>query len=215
MIRLRTLINQSLELKVSGSFAASTAGGEPKFHFFDELGNRLRGKVTNSLFNADSGQPAELKALKTGSVYQIDVSYLDNMTGTAFMRYGLAGARADLNVVIKVEGLPPDKAMTAGKALDVSKTFYPLAQNPVLGSAFYFKQAEVFGKPGARVALYIDCPTPPAGLAQHSLAWEYWNGDEWTTLLQSSRVGSPSKDLTATEVIEFTGPSGHEIDEGK
>ena len=163
MIRLRTLINQGLELKVSGSFAAPTAGGEPKFHFFDELGNRLRGKVTNSLFDADSGQPAELKALKTGSVYQIDVSYLDNMTGTAFMRYGLAGASADLNVVVKVEGLSPDKAMTAGKALDVSKTFYPLAQNPVLGSAFYFKQAEVFGKPGARVALYIDCPTrPPA-----------------------------------------------------
>jgi uncharacterized phage protein gp47/JayE len=204
MIRLRTLIDQGLELKVSGSFAAAT--NPVKLHFFDELGNRLRKDVTSELLDADTGQLADLSALKSGGTYQINVNYL-HMTGTAFVRYNLPGKSANMNVVVKVEGLAPDKATTAGKALDVSKTFYPLAQNPTLGSAFYFKQAEIFSKPGARVSLYIDCPAPPAGLAQHSLNWEYWNGDEWATLLQSSRVGSPSKDFTATEVIEFTVPS--------
>jgi uncharacterized phage protein gp47/JayE len=205
MIRLRALIDQGMELKISGSFAAA-GSAIPKFHFFDELGNRLRGSVTRSLLDADSFQPADLKALNTGSTYQINVDYL-GMTGTAFVRYNLPGTSAHMNIVVRVEGLAPDKAMTAGKTLDVSKTFYPLAQNPTLGSAFYFKQTEIFSKPGARVSLYIDCPVPPAGLAQHSLNWEYWNGDEWATLLQSSKVGALSKDFTATEVIEFTVPA--------
>ena len=133
MIRLRTLIDQSLELKVSGSFVAATS--LVKLHFFDELGNRLRQKITSELLDADTGQPANISALKTGSTYQINVDYL-GMTGTTFVRYSLPGKSANMNVVVRLEGLAPDKAMTAGKALDVSKTFYPLAQNPNLGSAF-------------------------------------------------------------------------------
>lgn len=202
-IRLRTLIDQGLELKVSGSFI--NAPGVPKFHFFDEAGNGLRKKAVATLLNADSGQPASLSALNPGNTYQINVSY-QGMTGTAFVRYGLAGTSSHMNVVVRVEGLPPDKATTGGKTLDVSKAFYPLGQNPALGSAFYFKQTEAFSKPGAIVSLYIDCAPPPAGLVQHALNWEYWNGYEWIALLQSARIGSPSADLTTTEVLQFTVP---------
>ena len=210
MIRLRTLINQGLELKVSGSFVRTFASSQ--FQFFDEQGNEFQNTdpaLPNAeLLDADSGQPAFLSSLKSGSTYQINVTYL-GMTGTTFVRYSLSGTTANLRIVIKVEGLLPDKATTGGKSLDVTKAFYPFGQNPIPGSTFYFKQAEIFGKPGARATLYLAVVPPTASTGTsipHVVNWEYWNGDEWIVLLQSTGSNS-ARDFTATDNIEFTVPN--------
>ena len=58
------------------------------------------------MLDADSGQPASLDSLKSGSTYQINVTYL-GMTGTTFVRYSLAGTSANLRIVMKVRGPAP------------------------------------------------------------------------------------------------------------
>jgi hypothetical protein len=113
-------------------------------------------------------------------------------------------------------GLVPDKSLADGKTLDLTKAFFPLGPNPQFGSALYFKQNEILSKPGAVVQIYLD-PTTPAdigdpGLAtSHVVNWEYWNGWEWTLLVQSTVSGQPSaytftKDLTVNEIVEFVVP---------
>ena len=213
-IRLRTLIDQGLELKIAASFAGGFSTG---VLVVDESGQPLS-EVTVGLtqieapntvfdpFTTDStGRVATDWALTSGMTYQFDVSF-QGMVGTGFARYNIPSSVARITVVVKVEGLLPDKALSNGKALDVSKSFYPLSQSPSPGSVFYFKQNEILGKPNARVRLYLACAPPPSGPIDHVLNWEYWNGDEWIVLLQST--GSPSsKDFTATEVIEFTVPN--------
>src|SRR5262245_32306886 len=44
-------------------------------------------------------------------------------------------------------GLLPDKAFAGAEALDLTKAFFPLGHQPVVGSAFYFTSAELFSKP--------------------------------------------------------------------
>lgn len=236
-IRLSTSIDQALELKVSASFVGAP---EMKINVVDENGQPLSKAAVNFtqtddttktfLVTLDSSKPPAATltppgaALTPAKTYQIDVSY-QNMTGTVFVRYNGFTQAAAITVVVKVEGLLPDKALFGGKTVDVTKTFYPLGQNPIPGSAFYFKQAEIFSKPGARVTLYVSCtiPLPPGStslpalnfMVAHLLNWEYWNGDEWITLLQSTdpRIADPtstdpsSKDFTITESIEFTVPN--------
>src|SRR5262249_41643185 len=112
-----------------------------------------------------------------------------------------------------------------GKNVDVTKSFFPLGQSPAPGSAFYFRQAEIFSKPGARVTLYLSAipPAPPLGIAtgsqgptatpvQHVVNWEYWNREQLTLSLQgdnnNASITTPgTKDFTATETIEFTVPT--------
>ncbi len=160
-----------------------------------------------------------------GRLYQVVATYqtdpaTQGMTGTAFVMYNLENSTALVTIVLKVLGLLPDKALFGGKNVDVTKSFYPLGQSPTAGSAFYFKQAEIFSKPGARVTLYLSSipPAPPPGIAtgsqaptsspvKHVVNWEYWNGEQWTLMLQSTNSNSPSKDFAVTETIEFTVPT--------
>lgn len=201
-IRLRTLIDQGLELNVKASFGGGT--GTP-IHCFDESGNALTDAHV-TLSNADSGKPANVNSLSSGASYQIDVTY-QGLTGTAFAKFNLGGTSAHLNVIVRVIGLAPDKALFGGKTIDVTKGFYPLGQTPAPGSAFYFKQSEIFSKPGARVTLYMSSHTPNPGPTAHTLNWEYWNGDEWIVLLQSARTGLVRADFSRTETIAFTVPN--------
>lgn len=231
-IRVRTLIDQGLELKVAVSFA--NPGPVGSFQVVDESGQDLtktpaittiRFTQTDDPSVVFEGSTTALLHFKTGKTYQIDVMYqpdpaAQGLTGTAFATYNLATSIANVTVVVKVLGLLPDKALFGGKNVDVTKSFYPLGQSPVPGSAFYFKQAEIFSKPGARVTLYLSSipPAPPLGIAtgsqgpastqvQHVVNWEYWNGEQWTLMLQSTNSTSPSKDFTVTETIEFTVPT--------
>lgn len=221
-IRLSTLIDQGLELKISASFAG--ASGQSTIKVIDETGQQLtnatvtvtqtddsftvQGPETTSSVPDGNGNTARQVnwSFIPGKTYQIDVSY-QGITGTGFVPYNGVTSSAVITVVLKVEGLLPDKAVYGGKTLDVTRSFYPLGQNPVPGATLYFKQAEIFSKPGARATLYVSCAPPPASGIAHVLNWEYWNGNEWIVLLQSQSSGSPAADFTVTETIEFTVPN--------
>ncbi len=100
-------------------------------------------------------------------------------------------------------GLLPDLAFTDTVAIDLTKTFYPFGNAPQVGSTFFFALDEAFGKPGAVVQIAMevpfsaqdtlyypqtwnsatDCtPNPNVKVLTHGIAWEYWNGVEWTSL---------------------------------
>lgn len=216
-IRLRTLIDQALELKVSTVFLPRV--GPTVLVAVDE-NRQLLPKVTVTITEVegqllfpsettgDKGVKVTSWPLQQGKTYQVDVSF-QGITGTAFAKYNLMGTGAWFVVVVKVEGLAPDKALTNSKAVDVSKAFFPLTQSPLPGATFYFKQNEILSKPNANVSVYLSCnPAPvvasPDTSVPHVLIWEYWNGEEWVALLQSI---ANSTDFTRTEVVEFTVPN--------
>lgn len=125
-----------------------------------------------------------------------------------------SATRSVVDLTLSVTGLAPDKAFADGAALDVSKPFYPLGQQPQPGSAFYFTSEEAFGKPLAKVRLFVGRSLSPqdqgaiAGSAAlaHQLDWEYWNGRLWAPLPVSSSLAGSQRDLDRTEVIDFTVP---------
>lgn len=109
-------------------------------------------------------------------------------------------------------GPQPDQAIADGLPLDVSSTFYPFAQQPQVGDAFYFASDEVFSKPGATATICaVDALTPQDGTdatgatAIHpTLVWEYWNGAEWRLL---PSVGDGSDNLRTTGDLTFAVPA--------
>jgi uncharacterized phage protein gp47/JayE len=213
-IRVRTLIDQGLEMKVSVSCANPAPVGS--LTIVDEDGQNLSAFATVRLTQADDpsvvfdSTNVQGWQFTTGKTYQVVVTYqtdpaTQGMIGNAFALYNLETSTAAVTIVLKVLGLLPDKALSGGKNVDVTKSFFPLGQSPVPGSALYFKQAEIFSKPGARVTLYVACASPPSSPIDHTLNWEYWNGDEWAVLAQST--DAPSMDFTATEIIEFNVPN--------
>lgn len=152
-------------------------------------------------------------SLEPGATYTFTISYF-GATITAAHSYNQISAPDSfiIRIAIKIAGLRLDKALSDGKTLDVSKTFFPFGQGPRPGSAFYFKQNEVFSKPGAAVNVYVDAvhsgpfSRQPLG---HLVIWEYWNGQDWTEIYQSSTLSKfpwGSGDFTVTEVISFNIP---------
>lgn len=67
----------------------------------------------------------------------------------------------EITFTLKVKGLRPDKAFSDGSNLDVTKPFYPLGLQPQPGSAFYFTNDELFGKPGANFKIYLQKTSTP------------------------------------------------------
>ncbi len=111
-------------------------------------------------------------------------------------------------------GILPDNAYTGGTKVDVTKAFYPFSQQPQPGSTFYFSSDEVFSKPGATVQVAVAKQTTAldqlgtSNLA-HTVAWEYWNGTDWTDLgvpNQPSTTAASENDFTDTGQISFTVP---------
>ena len=122
---------------------------------------------------------------------------------------------------VTTDGLQPDKAFTDAVPVDVSKPFFPLGPQPQPGTAFYFTNAEIFTKPGARLQVYVqtaqapsdqlaprdlltDSPPDPDPRLNHTVAWEYWNGREWAVLKSANTfAGHRPKpdDLTGTGLI--------------
>ena len=234
-INLRTKIDRRMEANVSVSFNSLATGPTSKVTVQDECGQTL--SVPANIVIADSDDSTVIPAtvpitsgsgttsdisFSPGHTYQFTISFL-GLSGTAFVPFHLesavAGSAANITITVKVEGLIPDKAMCDGKTLDLTRAFNPLGANPRPGSAFYFKQNEVFGKPGAQVQIYLDpaqlpdlSGTPTPGYLPHTVNWEYWNGWEWTLLVQStgkttvsSNPGN-SKEFTANEIVKFTVP---------
>ena len=162
-LRLRSLIDQTMELNVTASYKASF---ETKLNVVDESGQQLNyvAVTINSSDDPNFSKPMTIPVpggpitpkwvLSSGSNYQFDVAY-SGMRGTGFAKFNLSGQTAQINLIVKVEGLLPDKAISLGKTVDVTKAFSPLGPNPVPGADFYFRQSEIFSKPGAAVQLYV------------------------------------------------------------
>lgn len=157
--------------------------------------------------------------------YELEVAFL-NLDASYIQRNVEPERNLEIGLTFNVDGLDPDKAFADGTKLDVTKPFYPFGQQPQPGSVFYFTQEEVFTKPGANLQIYVAktfapqdaVDISPAGanpvkeLLPHLIAWEYWNGRKWITQFYSSfdptHPDEPNpKDLTKTEIIEFSVPN--------
>jgi hypothetical protein len=238
-IRLRTLIDQRLEVTVTVSFLVPNVP-RTSLTVKDESGQPLGPVVVTLSEPANANSPVLSEVvpppdanhpdgkvypqwkLATGHTYQFDVSPqssiggsgMPSILGRATVEYLLTDTTADIEILVKVGGLKPDKAVLNGKNLDVTKVFYPFGQASQLDTALYFKQTEIFSKPMASVQLFIEPavgpfdpdPSTNKGPIPHIISWEYWNGDEWTVLFRSTNSTTPSRDFTALEIIEFTVP---------
>ncbi|HMI52382.1 MAG TPA: putative baseplate assembly protein [Candidatus Saccharimonadales bacterium] len=236
-IRLRTLIEQSLELTPTVKFVAADPAAGQRLSVYDEnrqpLGNVTvqvsstddlstgvqSATTSDTLGNADFGQTGIGGwTFVSGKTYQFAVSLgdLGTVSGSTQIQFSSTVPQFSIEIALKItRGLLPDKALCDGKTLDVSKTFFPLSQLPVPGTAFYFKQNEIFTKPNAHVQIFADGIPPqlPAGadFLGHLVNWEYWNGSEWTLLLPTLDPGAsnntPSRDFRSGELIEFVVPN--------
>jgi hypothetical protein len=130
-----------------------------------------------------------------------------------------SAVKSSIDVKLSVEGLKPDKAFADAAAIDPSKPFYPLGQQPQPGSAFYFTSEEAFSKPGAKIRLYVARTLSPqdegaisgASPLAHQADWEYWNGRQWAPLAVTSNFDDSKRDLNRTEVLDFTVPEDMEL----
>ncbi len=224
-LRLLTVIDQTLELKLSVSYVDAIFG-PTIINIFDDCGQPLglscgaasvvvmdsSGEViaSGSMTVDSSGNATGVTIptqLQTGSTYQFTVTYL-GITGTVYAQYPLSGVPSAITIMVKVEGLSPDKAYFESKTLDTTKAFNPLGPNPTPGSTFYFKQTEILSKPGATVSIYVAPGFVSSNtLGAHTLNWEYWNGFTWTLLYQSESSPQTTGDLTVYEILTFTVPN--------
>jgi Baseplate J-like protein len=235
-VNIRTLVDRRIELSPTVTFG--NLASQTSITVQDECGQVLQSfasaPVTITIADASDSRvtpvtvaipPSSSPANPTftpGHTYQFTVGF-QGLVGTVFVPFNSesASANSSLSVVvmIKVEGLMPDKAMCDGKTLDLTKAFFPLGASPNLGSTFYFKQNEIFSKPGAVVNVYLDPATPPSLTGSgsgsgtpigHTVNWEYWNGWEWSLLAQSSTSNATppvfSKEFTVNEIVQFTVP---------
>jgi len=244
-INVRTTIDRPMEASVSVNFKYLLFGGKSNIQVQDECAQTIGTvkapavvtiadaddpnvipytvKVPNDTFSSDLGTLADF-SFSPGHTYQFTVTYL-GFSGIVFAPFHLenavAGSFVNLVVALKVNGLLPDKAVCDGKTLDLTKAFYPLGASPKPGSAFYFKQDEIFSKPGAEVRIYLDpaqvpdlsgSQVPTQQFFPHVVNWEYWNGFEWALVLQSTgssgitTTPDNSKEFTVNEVVKFLVP---------
>jgi hypothetical protein len=219
-IRLSTQIDQTLEATSAQVAFTGGTGTSGQIKLINELGSPLANAYivvsdsTGSLASGATVADGTLGvsfSLNPGDTYSFTVNY-SGATITALQRYQQTTTESSFTITlaIKLAGLRVDKALSDGKSLDVTKAFFPFGQGPRPGSAFYFKQSEVFSKPGASVNLYIDAivavsPQLAPNLA-HLVIWEYWNGQDWTAIYQSAQSPQITGDFTVTEVISFTIP---------
>ncbi len=119
-------------------------------------------------------------------------------------------------------GFLPDQAFANANSLDLTKTFFPLGEQPRPGNAFYVSSQELFSKPKARAQVVMKiAPTPEQRLniqpgtnasskkepLAHSVVWEYWNGKKWTGLaLQPTKSPANQPDFEDSDVFLFDVP---------
>jgi hypothetical protein len=168
-LRLSTIIDRPLKIALKSLPASFPSRGLPK----------VRVQVSN-----EAGQPLDVDVVKLSSpedpnylatqtvstepgiyeftlptvtpkrLYAAQVLY-SKMEASVTQLYSDPTQDLLMKVTLDVTGLIPDKAFADGTSLDLSKPFFPFGQQPEPGSTFYFKHAELFGKPGAEVRIYI------------------------------------------------------------
>lgn len=130
----------------------------------------------------------------------------------------LPSKSVSVELTLKLSALALNKAFNDGTKLDTTKPFYPFGQQPQPGTVFYFSNKEIFSKPGARFRMYLPRTSAPSDKLKpanatagsvhdltHLVVWEYWNGREWTELMNFSVQGAKS-DFTTTEILDFRVP---------
>lgn len=241
-INLRAIVDRHMDSSISVTFTSLLITGPNVIQLQDECGQIIA--VATSIVIADADDLTQMPATtKTttgaaatsditfipGHTYQFTVSSL-GLSGTAFAPFNLesasSGSFVSVVITVKVNGLLPDKATYGGKTLDLTKAFQPFGANPRPGAAFYFKQNEIFGKPGANVQLYLDPAQMPnvsgpetatPNYFPHTVNWEYWNGWEWSLLIQSTGPVTPtsnptfSKDFSVNEIVRFVVPQDFRV----
>jgi hypothetical protein len=125
-----------------------------------------------------------------------------------------------VDLTLKLSALALTKAFNDGTKLDTTKPFYPFGQLPQPGTVFYFNNKEIFSKPGARFRMYLprtEAPSDkltPDGITKDGkvfgdlnplVVWEYWNGREWTELMNFNTT-PVNADFSTTEILDFRVP---------
>ena len=141
---------------------------------------------------------------------------------TAATLVDLPAGTTTVDLTLKLSALSLTKAFNDGTKLDTTKPFYPFGQQPQPGTVFYFNNTEIFSKPGARFRMHLPRTSAPSdtlrtpdvatthdtahfGDLNPQVIWEYWNGREWTELLNFNRE-AVKKDFSKTEILDFRVP---------
>jgi len=97
--------------------------------------------------------------------------------------------------------LIPDAGFADDVRLDFSQRFYPFGQITPR-SIFYLSSTVAFSKPGARVTIGVDLDAarPARPSSDLVLAWEYWDGENWQKLGESS----PTSTVDPQSLYDFT-----------
>jgi uncharacterized phage protein gp47/JayE len=118
-----------------------------------------------------------------------------------------------LQVTFSVDMLMLDQAFADDAEVDLTQPFFPFGPQPQPGAAFYLSHAEAFGKPGARLRLYVEPAATPTDLLDgsstplsHVVSWEYWNGLRWVSLRTAAGTAELPEELRARGIIELTVP---------
>ncbi len=101
--------------------------------------------------------------------------------------------------------LAPELAFANQLPIDPTTDFFPFGERPRVGDAFYLASDAAFARAGAEIDLevaltelyYDDDGNPQDPNASESpaleLAWEYWNGKRWTSVLESDSLGNAAR----------------------
>jgi uncharacterized phage protein gp47/JayE len=147
-----------------------------------------------------------------------EVSFFDVSTVTLVE---LPSGTNSVALTLKLSALPLTKAFNDGTKLDTTKPFHPFGQQPQPGTVFYFNNKAIFAKPGAHFRMHLPRTGAPSDTLRSSdlssrvdgsfgdlnpkVIWEYWNGQEWTELMNFNR--QPVKaDFSSTEILDFRVP---------
>lgn len=162
----------------SEAVLAGTTEYDVRVKVEDEAGLPLEGILVELL-----SPPTTIESDRTDASGEVQFDSVAYNTETKTVTVSWNGVRSALDFVLsdtslvqeitftlKVEGLRPDKAFSDGSNLDVTKPFYPLGLQPQPGSAFYFTNEELFGKPGADFKIYLQKTSTPQDQADVSSA---------------------------------------------
>jgi hypothetical protein len=99
-------------------------------------------------------------------------------------------------------GLALDGAFFNNAALDLTKDFFPFGEKPKFGDTFYLASREAFSTEEVTVTLHVEMtnpvdaqgqlPVPKVAPHEIKLAWEFWDGRQWSELGISVENVAPS-----------------------
>lgn len=210
-IRLSTVIEQSLEVSIAAEVSVRRNGNVQSnlVQIHDETAAPIKGLPVIGLPTGEPKYRTDQDGEVTTEGDTTSDNYLISLGDEHKIVDLLLDDFADIDVAVKVSGLPLDQAFADTVGIDVSKPFAPFGVQPTPGSTFYFTNNEVLSKPGAKLQIYVQTakspqdelslkqqkptqgtnggelfvlvqdPTTLETSLAHTVSWEYWNGTEW------------------------------------